>query len=286
VVVARFALDGRVLEENSGFARLHDKAELRPWQLFTRPRFDELTAMAPDSKARIYAGKLTVGDPEGAAMRTLIGSVYCDGDEMLVVAGYDVFELEQMSDVLLDLNRQLDVAHRELVQAHRELGKREATARQVSLTDSLTGGGNRRKFDDNFPVEVEQAHRHGYPLSVVMLDLDHFKSYNDTLGHEAGDRALREVGLMLGQALRQTDGFYRIGGEEFVIAMPATDSAHAVDAAQRLRRILEARPLEKTVTASLGVATLAAGESGSQLLARADAAMYRAKQNGRNRVET
>ncbi|MDZ7839492.1 MAG: GGDEF domain-containing protein [Gammaproteobacteria bacterium] len=285
VVVARFAMDGRLLSENTGFSRLHSGMELRPWQLLTRPRFDELVRAEPDAQGRIHSGKLTLGDPEGG-MRTLIGNIYTNGEEILMIAGYDIHELEQMADALLDLNNQLDAAHRELVQANRELGKREESVRRISLTDALTGAGNRRKFDDELPLEVDHARRHGYPLSLVMLDLDHFKEYNDTLGHEAGDRVLRDLGVLFREGLRQADLFYRMGGEEFVVLMPGLDQEEVAAAAERLRRLVEAQPLDKTitVTASFGVATLEGKESGENLLARADAAMYRAKRGGRNRV--
>lgn len=285
VVVARFAMDGRLLAGNAGFSRLYRGTELRPWQLLTRPRFDELARAEPDAHGRIHTGKLTLGEPDGK-MRTLIGNVYTDGQAILMVAGYDIHELEQMADALLDLNNQLDAAHRELVRANRELGKREETIRRISLTDSLTGAGNRRKFDDELPLEVDRARRHDYPLSLIMLDLDHFKVYNDTLGHEAGDRVLRDLGVLFKQELRLTDNFYRLGGEEFVVLMPGLGREEAAAAAERMRCLIEAHPLDKniTVTASLGVATLDGKERGDNLLARADAAMYRAKQGGRNRV--
>lgn len=285
VVVVRFAMDGRLLAENAGFSRLHSGTGLRPWQILTRPRFDELARAEPDPKGRIHSGKLTLGEPDGG-MRTLIGNVYTNGEEILIIAGYDIHELEQMSDALLDLNNQLDVAHRELVQANRELGKREESVRRISLTDALTGAGNRRKFDDELPLEVDRARRHGYPLSLIMLDLDHFKEYNDTLGHEAGDRVLRDLGVLFNQSLRQADIFYRLGGEEFVVLMPGLDKEEVAAAAERMRCLVEAHPLDKSipVTASFGVATLDGKESGDNLLARADAAMYRAKRGGRNRV--
>lgn len=285
VVIARFAVDGAVLSENAGFARLHSGTQLRPWQLLTRPRFDELAHAKPDADGRVHSGKLTVGNPEGK-MRTLIGNVYTDGREFLIIAGYDIHELEQMADALLDLNNQLDAAQRELVRLNRELGKREATVRRMALTDALTGAGNRRKFDDDLPLEVDRARRHGYPLSLAMLDLDHFKDYNDTLGHEAGDRVLRDIGVLFKRGLRKTDNFYRLGGEEFVVLMPGLDGEEAAVATERMRRFVEAHPLDttSTVTASFGVATLDGKESGDDLLARADAAMYRAKRGGRNRV--
>lgn len=285
VVVVRLSRSGAVLHENAGFTRLHAESEVQPWQVFTRPGFDELAGMEPDAEGRIYAGRLTLGDPQGT-MHTLTGSVYAAGDEILVVAGYDIIELERMSNMLLALNEQLDAAHRELVRANRELGKREEVIRRISVTDSLTGAGNRRRFDEDLPVELERADRHGYPLSLVIFDLDHFKHCNDTFGHEAGDRVLREVGALLSRIVRQADGFYRLGGEEFVVIMPGVDGSEAGAAAERMRRMLEDHAIDEaiTITASFGVAALERGESGAALMARADAAMYEAKRNGRNQV--
>ncbi len=285
IVVVRLARSGAVLHENAGFSRLHAGTDMQPWQVFTRPGFGELAGMEPDAEGRIYTGRLTVGDPQGK-MRTLIGSVYAAGDEILVVAGFDIIELERVSNMLLELNDQLDAAHRELVRANRELGKREEVIRRLSLTDSLTGAGNRRRFDEDLPVEVERAGRHGYPLCLVMFDLDHFKECNDTHGHEAGDRVLREVGALFSRFLRETDGFYRFGGEEFMVIMPGLGGSEAGDAAERMRRTLAEHAMDETIaiTASFGVAALERGEGGTELMARADAALYEAKRNGRNQV--
>jgi diguanylate cyclase (GGDEF)-like protein len=157
--------------------------------------------------------------------------------------------------------------------------------------DPLTGLFNRRYLDDTLPRELHRILRKGTPLCVAMLDLDHFKRFNDTFGHDAGDLALRESSRLLRENLRKSDIACRYGGEEFLLVLP--DSA-LEDASQRLEQIrsrfesMEIRregQLLATITFSAGIAT--APEHGStpeELLRAADAALYAAKQAGRNRV--
>jgi diguanylate cyclase (GGDEF)-like protein len=125
------------------------------------------------------------------------------------------------------------------------------------------------------------------PLTLFIMDIDHFKQVNDTWGHSAGDEVLRDLGALLRCFLRQSDSAARLGGEEFVVLMPGTSLADATGAAERLCRELAAQLRAQppwSITASFGVATLQPDESGELLLARADAALYKAKTGGRNRV--
>ncbi|MFC7302288.1 diguanylate cyclase [Cognatiluteimonas weifangensis] len=161
-------------------------------------------------------------------------------------------------------------------------------ARRLADLDPLTGLYNRRAWSERLLALETAMRRQGRPLSLLFLDLDRFKQLNDRLGHEAGDAALRATaGIMRGE-LREQDEVGRYGGEEFVVALPDADGAHALQAAERIRRRLQQRAGEDvggaTPTASIGVAMLQPGEDLASLIARADAAMYAAKAAGRNRV--
>mgnify|MGYP001302383129 CR=1 FL=1 len=159
--------------------------------------------------------------------------------------------------------------------AHRRLfGQLDALAH----TDGLTGIVNRRGLDEQLPVEIARADRLGYPFSVVMIDLDHFKRYNDRRGHGAGDRLLRGAAQAWRGQLRPTDLLARYGGEEFTLVLPACDAAQAVQLIDRLR------PLTPDLqTFSAGIALRQPGEGADELLQRADAALLAAKRGGRNR---
>jgi diguanylate cyclase (GGDEF)-like protein len=155
---------------------------------------------------------------------------------------------------------------------------------RLSLADPLTGLGNRRAFDESLAAELARARRAGSPLGLVMLDVDHFKRFNDRHGHQAGDDALVGVGRVLLAVARAEDRACRIGGEEFAVVLPGADEAAAAAVAERIRRGAEKAPAREPVTVSLGVASTAGDEDADGLLARADARLYAAKEAGRNRV--
>ena len=184
---------------------------------------------------------------------------------------------------LLELVKQRTV---QLEEANRRL---EA----LSYTDALTGVANRRAFEQALDQEWRRAIRSKHPISVLMLDVDHFKTYNDAYGHQAGDECLVAVGSALaGIPRRAGDRIARYGGEEFVALLPATDSAGTAAVAERIRTAVEALGLPHSgapggrVTVSIGHATVQATEalSNGMLVAAADAALYEAKRGGRNRV--
>ena len=165
-----------------------------------------------------------------------------------------------------------------------------ASALLAARRDALTGLNNRAALHETLERELSLAQRHEHRLSLVVLDIDHFKQVNDRHGHLAGDTVLRHVGRLIRECTRETDVSFRYGGEEFVILLNETPADGAEVVAQRLRETLARTPvvLESGetlgVTASFGVAELAGETSAQQLFERADAAMYRAKQAGRNRV--
>jgi two-component system cell cycle response regulator len=170
-------------------------------------------------------------------------------------------------------------------------GRQLADLALASRRDPLTGLPNRRAFEEELAREAARASRAGAPLAVVMLDVDRFKAVNDGHGHAAGDEVLRAVAARAAAAIRAGDLLARVGGEEFAILLPAADLPRAAEAAERIRATLAARRIEAggtslTVTASLGCAALAPGETPEALVARADARLYAAKEAGRNRVES
>ena len=154
-------------------------------------------------------------------------------------------------------------------------------------TDALTGISNRLEFDKVLEMESKKAERYGFPLSIILFDIDHFKHVNDTYGHSAGDEVLKNLTQLIGAGLRETDLFARWGGEEFVILCPANDFSACLTVAERLRKTVEMFDFQepKRVTVSFGVSVFEKGDSSSKFINRADLALYRAKENGRNRVE-
>ena len=173
--------------------------------------------------------------------------------------------------------------------------RRVAALEIQTLLDPLTGLYNRRYLDDRLRQEVERAQRYGLPLSVLLLDVDHFKRVNDTWGHLVGDAALIALGQLLRNAVRPQDIAVRYGGEEVVVVTPDTDLSGAEELAERLRRTIMETVLVAAdgnlnrealrLTVSVGVAVLRLDNDAAQnLLRRADSALYAAKRAGRNRV--
>jgi diguanylate cyclase len=164
--------------------------------------------------------------------------------------------------------------------------------RAESLTDPLTGLGNRKYFDRSIESAVQNALADGQPLSLLMFDIDHFKSFNDSYGHLTGDQVLRLVGMSLKQTIKGQDITARYGGEEFAVVLPDTALRQALTVADHIRRAVMSKELKKKstgeilgrVTISVGVSILKPGDDTDSLIERADACLYAAKRNGRNRV--
>lgn len=177
----------------------------------------------------------------------------------------------------------------EILGVTRDISERktfEAELTRLAVTDALTGVWNRRHAEQLLAADLIDAQRHGPSLSLLMIDLDHFKQVNDTLGHEVGDRVLVEITRRMGQRLRTTDMLARWGGEEFVILLRFCGQDDARKIAESLRLVVADTPIDPAgqVTISLGVAQLREDDDLTSWLGRADRALYEAKQSGRNTV--
>ncbi|WP_299436581.1 diguanylate cyclase [uncultured Rhodospira sp.] len=197
---------------------------------------------------------------------------------------------ETVSKVQVELEAQaveLRRANEITEEANRELVEKNAIIQRMASTDALTGLFNRRFFDETLARELERARRYGKALSMAIVDIDHFKRFNDRYGHACGDRVLQTVARVLTARVRAADTVARWGGEEFCILMPETDLEGARTAMEGIRVAVETTRLpdiDEALTASVGVAATNPAEAQDALFHRVDEALYAAKENGRNQV--
>ena len=199
-------------------------------------------------------------------------------------------ELGYMTEVFNRMSKQLRLVMGELDTTNKELREKNKELHELSITDALTSLNNRKHMMDTLAMEVARGLRYEKRFSILMIDIDDFKRYNDTLGHLAGDEVLRELGAFLKSTLRTEDYAARYGGEEFLLLLPETGSDGAGQLAERLRQRLEEQAIGANsqhpgITVSVGVAAFPdTGSDPEELIRRADSAMYKAKQAGRNQV--
>jgi diguanylate cyclase (GGDEF)-like protein len=193
-------------------------------------------------------------------------------------------------ELMDEINEKLQAEIQERKWMEQQLRKSEAKFRNLAVVDSLTGLYNRHHFYHIGQQEVERSHRFDLPLSLLMMDIDHYKDINDTYGHRVGDYVLSVLGEIISQHIRKIDIACRYGGEEFIILLPETDLEKAKNAAERLRKKIMAEQINYenqtiNITASFGIVTMSKEtESVEDMLGQADDAMYRAKEKGRNQV--
>ena len=258
---------------------------------------DTRTGMADGTVSKILPGE-SVGEQSVLDEEANLSSITAlEESDVLVIEAEIVWQLIDESNVLArNLLRLLSFRIRA---ANAQLRRRQKLGefyRQLSMIDGLTNLYNRAWLNDLLPTMVATAHASGAPLSLIMIDLDHFKQFNDSHGHLAGDEALRAAAHVLSSALRPTDFAVRYGGEEMMVLLPDTSDKVALSVAERLcermrqakvfgdMRVGDMRQPLPHITASFGVAALQPQQDERELIAAADAALYRAKENGRNQV--
>jgi len=197
-------------------------------------------------------------------------------------------ETRQMQEANRLLQERLDSAREDVSSLQRSIDE----FRRESMLDPLTKIYNRKSFDEGLSRSMSEADEDGTPMALLLLDIDHFKSFNDSYGHQTGDQVLRLVAMTLKSNIKGKDIVARYGGEEFAAILPTTDLEGAIILADNIRKAIQAKELLKRstneklgrITASVGVALYRQGESPSSLIERADRCLYAAKHAGRNRV--
>ena len=224
-----------------------------------------------------------------------VGMHYLEYREMEAAVNYkgppqasDTILLEKKVDAII---HSLDdpVLSEEIMGLKHYIHKKSEQLSSLAYADKLTGLYNRRAFDEKVNSEKERAIRYRRELSLMMIDIDHFKQFNDTYGHQKGDAVLQIVADIITRALRKTDIAARYGGEELSIILPETNLTHSCQLAEKIRTSIQAQSLNRlgmAVTVSIGVACLNNRQQTAEaLIAAADAALYQAKARGRNRCE-
>ncbi len=258
----------------------------------TDPRFRDNPLVVHEPQIRFYAGA-----PLITASGESLGTLCVIDREPRHLSQAELESLRALSRqvmVNLELRRvsheleaslQIRESYARELEAHQHtLEHRNMLLEIQCLSDPLTGINNRRAFEHRINSEVERSGRYQVPLSLLLIDIDHFKAFNDRFGHPAGDEVLVMVARALQSSLRRCDSAFRIGGEEFAIVLSHTEPEGALILAERVRMAVEQVAWQaRSITVSVGVATYSQGDA-AELIAEADAALYAAKAQGRNRV--
>ncbi len=242
---------------------------------------------------------IRAGTPPGAAYaQTLTNQIHDHRTQALIDALQELYRTLSLQNLeLVDANARLE---ERVAERTRDLGEANAALREaygkmeaMAHVDGLLGIANRRHFDERFDLEWKRAYRERVPVALLMIDVDHFKRFNDAYGHQAGDECLRKVADAISLGRRATDLLARYGGEEFVLLLPGMAPVMAGNVARDVRAAVEtasiphrASPVAGHVTVSVGVASCVPGDpsGAAELVAAADRALYTAKKGGRNRV--
>jgi len=225
-------------------------------------------------------------NPDGSVAR-MIGAHQNIHDQKMAQSEL-IKKNEMLQEGHLTLERIIEDKTRELEAKNADLEEKVRQVEYVSNTDPLTSIANRKKFEEELNKEIARANRYRHPLSMAIFDLDYFKNINDTYGHKTGDLVLQKLCKLVSNHIRQVDFLARWGGEEFTIIFPDLDLGNAVLAAEKLRETISQYEIQPDlfVTSSFGVSEYLENETVESLFQRIDRALYRAKELGRNRVES
>ena len=278
---------------------MHEFIELAGFSVFTASSGEEALELLKTNNIAVVMTDMMMPGINGLELTGLIKKNY--DTDVIIMTGYSdkysykdaiskgasdiIFKPMHFKELLLRLKR---------VVKERKLRKERTTIlknlKELAITDELTQLYNLRHFYKQLDMEVYRSKRYKHPLSLLFLDIDHFKKYNDAYGHVQGDKVLIRLGRIIKSCLRTMDSAYRYGGEEFTVILPETEGKEAVVVAPRIRALMEAEKfMPETgkivkITISIGVTEYCPDERVSSFVERADKAMYIAKQKGRNKV--
>lgn len=291
VVIAIVSRDGILTAANKGFRDLtgiatppEGGADARAY--FVQPRFDRLAGTASDAAEVTFQGIVTLEDLSGRS-QSVRGAVVALPEALVLVAEHDADGYRELAEHALALNEELHAMQRRLLRAKLELERRQEALRELSITDDLTGLKNRRHALERLEVERARVRRDGGQVSVLLLDVDEFKSVNDLFGHAVGDEVLRSLAAVIRRSVREYDLVARVGGDEHLVVLPDAGLDEAEAVARTLHHACRGVSVgdgSRRLTVSIGVATLHGDEPTSDLLSRADRGLYASKHGGRDRV--
>ena len=257
---------------------------------------DRMSSVSERMHARIEAvheaidSAMTTANAYSGSLQSASGDLerQLSGDDMKALATRLLAETRRMQETNRQLESKLEASREDIAALQRDLDD----VRRESMLDPLTKIANRKSFDEGLEDAIREAARSRDPLSLMLIDIDHFKNFNDTYGHQTGDQVLRLVAMTLKSNIKGKDLAARYGGEEFVAILPSTDLDGALIVAENIRKAIQAKELLKRstneklgrITASFGVAEFRPVDNAMSFIERADRCLYAAKHAGRNRV--
>ena len=289
-----------IVDDNAAIREaMHEFIELAGFSVFTASSGKKALELLKTNNISVAITDIMMPGMDGLELTGLIKKNY--DTDVIIITGYSdkysykeaitkgasdiIFKPMHFEELLLRLKR---------VFKERQLRKERSTMlknlKELAITDELTQLYNSRHFFKQLDLEVYRSKRYEHPLSLLFLDVDHFKKYNDAYGHVEGDKVLIRLGRIIKSCLRTMDSAYRYGGEEFTVVLPETEGKEAVIVAARIKALMEAEKFTPQsgkivkVTISIGVTEYCPDERVSNFVERADKAMYIAKQQGRNKV--
>ncbi len=280
---------------------MNEFIKLSGYNSFVASSAEEAVDILKANSIQVVITDIMLPEMSGFELTEIITKEY--NSDVIVITGYsDIYSYEEaikvgatdfiikpvrFEELLLRLKKVL--ADRELA---KDRGRMMEKLQKLAITDGLTKLHNSRSFYSQLEVEVDRFNRYKRSLALLLMDIDHFKQFNDTYGHLEGDKALVKIAQIIKACLRKLDSAYRYGGEEFTVILPETSCEEAQTVAQRIKSALKAENFipqqkkEATITISIGVTEYYSGEQLSEFIQRADKAMYLSKEKGRNKVTT